>query len=69
MHYQAYGTPGGEFKSVPRAACITEVFSDTEVMVFVMNPGGLFPIVSVTAKSQSRAAGIGPRVIHERGNR
>lgn len=42
VHYQAYGTPGGEFKSVPRAACITEVFSDEEVMVFVMNPSGLF---------------------------
>ena len=42
VHYQAYGTPGGEFPSVPRAAVITEVFSDTEVGVFVMNPQGVF---------------------------
>lgn len=25
VHYQAYGTPGGEFASIPRAAVITEV--------------------------------------------
>jgi len=25
VHYQAYGTPGGEYKSVPRAAIITDV--------------------------------------------
>jgi hypothetical protein len=25
VHYQAYGTPGGEFPSVPRAAMIAEV--------------------------------------------
>lgn len=42
VHYQAYGTPGGEFKSVPRAAVIAEVHSDTEVTVCVLNPMGLF---------------------------
>ena len=26
--YQAYGTPGGEFKSVPRAAIVTDVYED-----------------------------------------
>jgi hypothetical protein len=25
VHYQAYGTPGGEYKSVPRAAIVTDV--------------------------------------------
>ncbi len=43
VHYQAYGTPGGEYKSVPRAAIITELHADTdEVSVFVMNPSGVF---------------------------
>lgn len=44
VHYQAYGTPGGEFKSLPRAACITEVHDAEkgDVTVFVMNPSGLF---------------------------
>jgi hypothetical protein len=42
VHYQAYGTPGGEFKSVPRAAVITEVFSDEEIGVCVLNPQGIF---------------------------
>lgn len=42
VHYQAYGTPGGEFKSVPRAAIITDVHSDDEVSVCVINPQGLF---------------------------
>lgn len=42
VHYHSYGSPGGEFKPMPRAAIITEVFSDEEVQVFVMNPTGLF---------------------------
>lgn len=42
VHYQAYGTPGGEFKSVPRAAVIAEVHSDEEITVCVLNPQGLF---------------------------
>jgi len=42
VHYQAYGTPGGEFPGVPRAAIITEVHSETEVGVCVLNPSGIF---------------------------
>lgn len=42
VHYQAYGTPGGEFKSVPRAAIITEVHNDEEIGVCVLNPQGIF---------------------------
>ena len=51
VHYQAYGTPGGEFPSVPRAAIITEVGEDGfepsfestgKVGLCVMNPTGLF---------------------------
>jgi hypothetical protein len=42
VHYQAYGTPGGEFKSVPRAAVVAAVLEDEECDVVVLNPGGLF---------------------------
>ena len=44
VHYQAYGTPGGEFKSVPRAAIITDVHDvDTgDVSVCVLHPSGIF---------------------------
>lgn len=43
VHYQAYGTPGGEYPSVPRAAIITEVDADgTTVGLCVINPTGLF---------------------------
>lgn len=43
VHYQAYGTPGGEFKSEPRAAIITALHADTdEISVAVFNPSGMF---------------------------
>ena len=42
VHYQAYGTPGGEFKSVTLAAIVTDVYVDNEVMVCVLNPSGIF---------------------------
>lgn len=42
VHYQAYGTPGGEFPSVPRAAIIAEVHGDDECTLVVLNPQGLF---------------------------
>jgi len=41
VHYQAYGTPNGEYPSVPRAAIVAEVYSDTKVKVVVFNPTGL----------------------------
>lgn len=47
VHYQAHGSPDGTHKSVPRAAVVTEVFSDTKVSLFVMNPTGLFLNVGV----------------------
>jgi hypothetical protein len=41
--YFAYGTPNGEFKSVPRAAKITEVDPETQsVKLVIFNPTGLF---------------------------
>lgn len=42
VHYQAFGTPGGEYRSVPRAAIVTEVTDDETVSVCVLNPTGLF---------------------------
>ena len=42
VHYQAYGTPGGEFPSIARAAVVTEVHSDTDITVCVLNPQGIF---------------------------
>lgn len=43
VHYVAYGTPGGEYPSVCRAAVVSEVNHDTnEVGLVVLNPTGLF---------------------------
>lgn len=44
VHYQAFGTPGGEFKSVPRAAIITDVYDAEkgDIGVCVLNPQGIF---------------------------
>lgn len=48
VHYQAYGTPGGEYKSAPRAAVITEVSPAAvgepgpSVGLCVLNPTGQF---------------------------
>lgn len=42
VHYKSYGTPNGEFPSVPRAAIITAVHDATTVDLCVMNPERLF---------------------------
>lgn len=42
VHYQSYGSPGGEYKSEPRAAIITGVVNDTTVHLCVLNPEGIF---------------------------
>jgi hypothetical protein len=42
VHYQSYGTPGGEYKSVLRAAIITEVVDNETVHLCVLNPTGQF---------------------------
>lgn len=48
VHYQAYGTPGGEYKSEPRAAIVTQVLTTPngaitgEVGLAIMNPTGMF---------------------------
>lgn len=42
VHYQSYGTPGGEFLPEPRAAIITAVMTHSTVGLAVLNPSGLF---------------------------
>lgn len=42
VHYVSYGTPGGEYPSVCRAAHVTEVGQDGSVSLCVLNPTGLF---------------------------
>jgi hypothetical protein len=44
VHYQSFGTPGGEYPSVPRAAIITETYQDAPHLVglCVLNPTGQF---------------------------
>jgi hypothetical protein len=42
VHYQRYGSPGGEHKAEPSPAIVTQVFEDGECMLFVMNPNGLY---------------------------
>jgi hypothetical protein len=45
VHYVSYGTPGGEYPSVCRAAVITEVPAHADVRgvsLCVLNPEGLF---------------------------
>lgn len=49
VHYLSYGTPGGEYHSVCRAAIITEIpevlqqYGDEPVLqLCVLNPAGIF---------------------------
>ena len=44
VHYQAYGTPGGDhakYKPEPRAAVVTAVHSDTMVSLAIFSPHGV----------------------------
>lgn len=46
VHYQSYGTPGGEYLAQPRAAVVSEVNADPNpgelIGVVVLNPTGMF---------------------------
>ncbi len=46
VHYKAYGTPGGEYPSVCRAAVVTEVAEpdnpESPLGLAVLNPTGMF---------------------------
>lgn len=55
VHYQSYGTPGGEYLPEPRAAIITQVHGSEasapgegpRVGLAVLNPTGLFFQMSI----------------------
>lgn len=46
VHYQAFGTPGGEYPSAPRAAVVTQLGGIGEdpfvVGLCILNPTGMF---------------------------
>ena len=44
VHYQSYGTPGGEYLPEPRAAIITAVdpLPERTVSLCVLNPEGMY---------------------------
>lgn len=42
VHYVSYGTPGGEYPSVCRAAIVTAVPPDDAVSLCVLNPEGMY---------------------------
>ena len=42
VHYQKYGTPGGEHKAEPSPAVITKILEGDKCALFVMNPNGCY---------------------------
>ena len=44
VHYQKYGTPGGEHLPEPSPAIVTKVLDETtgQCQLFVMNPNGVY---------------------------
>jgi hypothetical protein len=66
VHYQSYGTPGGEYPSVCRAAVVTAVdeYQDSvegqfigHVHLCVLNPEGMFFNKSVLQDEQEKRGG------------
>ncbi|WP_427017854.1 hypothetical protein ACQCSX_04365 [Pseudarthrobacter sp. P1] len=55
VHYQSYGTPGGEHLPEPRAAIITAVHSPDDVALAVLNPTGLFFSLDVPFSESPKA--------------
>jgi hypothetical protein len=62
VHYQSYGTPGGEFKSEPRAAIITGVVDSETVHLCVLNPTGMLFDLNVKRGSKGGQWDWPPRV-------
>ncbi len=62
VHYVSYGTPGGEFPSVCRAAKVTEVDAadPDRIGVAVVNPTGMFfhPLVAGGCSHHTTAGGL-----------
>ena len=48
VHYRSHGSPDGQYKSLARAAIITEIYGDsTAVGLCILNPTGMFFTSSV----------------------
>jgi hypothetical protein len=67
VHYQAFGTPGGEYKSEPRAAIITQITNyevNGSVGLCILNPMGQFfnPDVPFSAEPRPGHWNWPPRV-------
>lgn len=58
VHYKSYGTPKGEYKPECRAAVITEVSEDTDVVsLCILNPSGMFFNVLVIHDEEKKEGG------------
>lgn len=62
VHYVSYGTPGGRFKSVCRAAIVTDLESSgvdphEAVSLCVLNPSGMFFDQGLPHDEREKAAG------------
>jgi hypothetical protein len=59
VHYVSYGTPGGEYPSVCRAAVVTEVLSPStrDLSLCVLNPEGMFFNPNVPQDEETKAGG------------
>lgn len=70
VHYQAYGSPNGEYKSEPRAAIVTQVLENTttegaenqqtegwvpNVGLAILNPTGMFFNPSIPYSAEPKA--------------
>lgn len=42
VHYQSYGTPGGEHLPEPRAAIVTSISAEGHISLAVLSPTGMF---------------------------
>lgn len=66
VHYQSFGTPGGEYLPAPRAAVITQVEGDEAdtVGLCILNPTGMFfnPSVCYSVEPKSGCWNWPPRV-------
>lgn len=64
VHYVSYGTPGGEYPSVCRAAVVTDVSGQVgtggepaEVALAVLNPTGMFFNTDVPQDEETKRGG------------
>lgn len=57
VHYVSYGTPGGEYPSVCRAAIVTETDTSDTVGLCVLNPTGQFFNRTVTHDEDGHLGG------------